>query len=94
MNIVKVDGPNTDHKVLLYALSTCGHCKRVKEFMSSNGIAYEYIDVDKASKEDQREIIMFMKDKKLPIGFPLTMIDDNEPITGFRPEDFKKVLGL
>jgi glutaredoxin len=78
----------------MYALSTCGWCKKTKAFFRDNGISFEYIDVDKSSSEEKREIIKILKEKKIPLGFPVTFIDDEKIIRGFKPDELKEVLGL
>lgn len=83
-----------DHKVFIYALSTCGWCKRTKKFMHDHGIAYEYIDVDEASREEKHEIGNSLKEKNIPLGFPITVIDDDVVIRGYQPDEFKEALGL
>jgi glutaredoxin len=91
---IKVGGSNTDHKVFLYALSTCGWCKMTKSFLKENGVAYEYIDVDRASSDEKREIGRILKEKKVPLGFPITVIDDKIIISGFKPGEIKEALDL
>ena len=94
MTVVKVEGSKRGHKVFLYALSTCGWCKLTKKFMGDQGLAYEYIDVDEASSEEKREIGSFLKEKNIPLGFPITIIDDEIIISGYKPDKFREVLGL
>ena len=83
-----------DHKVFIYALSTCGWCKLTKQFMGDQGCAYEYIDVDLASSEEKREIGSFFKERNIPLGFPATIIDDEIIISAYRPDKFKEALGI
>jgi len=94
MNVIKVEGENDDHKVFIYALSTCGWCKRTKQFFSDNGIAYEYVDVDSATMDEKREIGKRLQELNIPLGFPVTVIDDETVISGFKPDDFTEALGL
>ena len=94
LEFTKIEGEKKDHKVSMYALSTCGWCKKTKAFFRDNGISFEYIDVDKSSSEEKREIIKILKEKKIPLGFPVTFIDDEKIIRGFKPDELKEVLGL
>jgi glutaredoxin len=41
----KVDGKDVGD-IKMFALSTCGWCKKTKAFLSDHGIAYSYVDVD------------------------------------------------
>ena len=94
MNVIKVEGKKDTHKVFIYALTTCGWCKKTKEFFGENGVAYEYVDVDKATMDDKREIGSRLQELDVPLGFPVTVIDEETVISGYRPDDFTEALGL
>mgnify|MGYP006292120273 CR=1 FL=1 len=93
MEKVKVEGSKKDKKVFLYTLSTCGWCKKTKDFLKENNIEYEYIDVDKCSRDEQKKIIQELRDKKVPAAFPIIMIDD-KTISGFKQKQLSKELDL
>jgi glutaredoxin-like protein NrdH len=94
MDIYKVDGKNTQHNVLIYALSTCVWCKMTKQFLKDNGIAYEYVDVDLCSEEDKQKIRDRIQKLGGPLSYPTTVIDDKTIIPGFRKDLLKKELQL
>lgn len=94
MGKIKVDGENRSHDVFIYALSTCGWCKKTKQFLKDNGIEYEYLDVDTATSEERRAAIKNLRDKKAPLGFPVTIVDDEAVISGYDPGALKEALGL
>ena len=94
METMIVDGTNSENKVFLYTLSTCGWCKKLKTFLSENSVRYEYIDLDKCTKEDQVEAVEELKAKKLPIAFPITLINEETVIQGFKKDDIVEALGL
>ncbi|UCH57678.1 MAG: glutaredoxin family protein [Candidatus Bathyarchaeota archaeon] len=94
MTIKRVEGGRTDHKVFIYALSTCGWCKRTKDFLKEKNVAYEYMDVDQATREEKREVGEFLKERNVPLGFPVTVIDDETVISGYKPEALAEALGL
>jgi glutaredoxin len=94
LTTIKVDGGKSDHKVLLFALSTCGWCKRTKEFLRENDVAFEYIDVDKSTYEEKREVGRLLKEWDAQLGFPVTVVDNEVVITGFKPDEFSEALGL
>ncbi len=80
--------------VLLYTLSTCGWCKKLKTLLEENNVKYEYIDLDKCSKDDQVEAVEELKAKKLPVAFPITVINDETVIQGFKKDQIVEALGL
>ncbi len=94
METMIVDGTNSENKVFLYTLSTCGWCKKLKTFLSENSVRYEYIDLDKCTKEDQVEAVEELKAKKLPVAFPITVINEDTVIQGFKKDDIVEALGL
>jgi glutaredoxin len=89
-----VVGENKGHKVFLYALSTCGWCKKTKQFLKDNKIEYEYLDVDTASSENRRKAIDEIKARKVSLGFPIIIIDDETIISGYKPEAIAEALEL
>jgi glutaredoxin len=94
MPFTKVEGENKGHKVILYALSTCGWCKKSKQFLIDNNIEFEYLDVDKASQEEREQAINELKARKAPIGFPIIIINGERLIVGFRVNELRETLGL
>lgn len=94
MDTVKVDGKNKKKKVILYTLSTCGWCKRTKQYLKDNDVAYEYMDLDKCSKEEQREAVEDLKRRNAPVAFPAIIIDDETLISGFKKDAIAEALGL
>ena len=94
MNTVKVEGKKKKNKVFLYTLSTCGWCKMTKQYLKDNDIAYEYLDVDKCSKEEQQEAIEDLKRRNAPMSFPGIIINDKTIISGFKKYAVAEALGL
>jgi glutaredoxin-like protein NrdH len=94
MPITKVEGENRDHRVFLYALSTCGWCKKTKQFLNDNGVEYEYLDVDTAGKEEKEEAIKELRARKAPLGFPIIVVDGERLIVGYRVDELREALSL
>ncbi len=92
MNISKVEGSNTKHKVFVYALSTCVWCKMTKQFLKDNNIAFEYVDVDLCGDEDKTKIRQDIQKRGGVLSYPTTIIDDKELVTGFRKDLLKEKL--
>jgi glutaredoxin len=94
MPILKVEGTKKDHKVFLYALSTCGWCKKTKQLLSENDVEYEFLDVDKSTSEERKNAISEIKSHKVPLGFPVTIIDNEKVISGYKENAIKAALNL
>ncbi|MGC8896526.1 MAG: glutaredoxin family protein [Candidatus Bathyarchaeia archaeon] len=94
MNLVKVQGKNKRHKVLVYALSTCAWCKLTKQFLKDNEIEYEYVDVDLSTSEDKEKIRKDILKRKGDLSYPAIIIDDKILINGFRKDKLKEILEI
>ncbi len=94
MQFSKVSGKKSDHKVILYALSTCVWCKLTKQFLSDNGVAYEFVDVDLLEDNDKSQVHKAILDKGGSLSYPTTIIDDKTLINGFRKDQLKEALGV
>lgn len=94
MNVSKVQGNNKNHKVFVYALSTCVWCKMTKQFLQDNDIAFEYVDVDLVDDDDKARIRKDIQKKGGTLSYPTTIVDDKTVITGFRKDQLKEALGI
>jgi glutaredoxin len=94
MQFSKVSGKKNQHKVILYALSTCAWCKMTKQFLKDNDIEFEYVDVDLCEEEDKQKIRQHIQSKGGPLSYPTIIVDDKVLITGFRKDKLKEALGI
>jgi glutaredoxin len=90
----KVSGKKNDHKIIVYALSTCVWCKMTKQFLNDNGVAYEFVDVDLLDDDAKDKVRQAIMNKGGSLTYPTTIVDDKEVITGFRKDKLKEVLGV
>ena len=81
MQIIKVPGSNNKHKVLMYAISTCGWCKRAKRLLNALDVEYEYVDIDLVTNEDRRKIRLDIQSRGGRLLFPTLIIDDKLLLT-------------
>jgi len=93
MDVVKVPGDRKDHQVFVYALSTCGWCKRTKKFLKDNKVHHEYVDVDMAGPEDRKKIESDLR-KWNCHAYPAVLVDGKKLIIGFKADEIKEALGL
>jgi glutaredoxin-like protein NrdH len=94
MKFSNVSGKKSQHKVVLYALSTCAWCKMTKQFLKDNNIEYKYVDVDLCEEEDKQKIRQHIQSKGGPLSYPTIIIDDKVLITGLRKDKLKEALGI
>jgi glutaredoxin-like protein NrdH len=81
-------------KVKLFALSTCGWCKKTKRFLDDNNVDYEYEYVDLLSGDERARSQEEMGHWNPRRTFPTIVVDDQEVIVGFKEERLREVLGL
>ena len=92
MDIEHVDGKDKG-KVMLYALSTCGWCKKTKELLNSLGVAYDYAYIDLLRGREQDDAIKEIKQFNPACNFPTLVIDNDKCIVGFNEDDIREALG-
>jgi glutaredoxin-like protein NrdH len=91
MNVEHVPGKNIG-SVMLYALSTCGWCRKTKELLNNMGIEYDYVFVD-LLKGNEKDTIMQTVEKWNPgCTFPTLVINNNKCIVGYREEEIREAV--
>ncbi len=94
MEFSKVSGKKNNHKVTVFALSTCVWCKLTKQFLSDNSVEYQYVDVDLLEEDDKRKVHETIMSKGGSLSYPTTIVDDKTVITGFRKDKLQEALEL
>ncbi len=79
--------------VMIYALSTCSHCRAAKRFLDDCNINYQCEEVDLLKGEERKTAIEDVKKVNPACSFP-TIIIDGTVIVGFREDEMRKALGL
>ena len=78
--------------VLLFALSTCAMCKRVKMLLKDIEVEYEYIDVDLLPRDEKEKAKIEMRKWDPRCPFPMLVVNKTKCIIGDEPEQIKKAL--
>jgi len=85
---------NNRGKIMLYALSTCGWCKKTKDLLNNLGIEYSYIFVDLLDEPDKENVMDDVRKWNPACSFPTIVINNKECIVGFKEDEIKEALGL
>jgi glutaredoxin len=88
-----VDGKNRKNKVVLYALSTCGWCKKTKALLKELDCEYSYVDVDLLDKTDMEKVDDEVKKWNPAKTYPTIVINDKTCVVGYDPDKIRKNLG-
>ena len=81
-----------EKKVYLYALSTCGWCRKTKALLQELGVEYDFVDVDLSDgpeRDRAREELATLNPRR---SFPTLVIGD-VVVVGFDAGKIKKALG-
>ena len=92
MEWIHINGINRG-TVHLYALSTCGHCKRTKDLLNEMGIEYSYIFVDTLASDDINEVMQTVEKYNPRGSFPTLVIDEGKTcIVGYHEDQIREAL--
>ncbi len=92
MSMKHVDGENKG-KVVLFALSTCGWCKKTRMLLEDLGTEYDYIYVDLLQGEERQEVVQQLEKWNPQRSFPTMVINNEETIVGFNEDKVREILG-
>lgn len=93
LEFVYMDGENVPGDITVYALSTCGFCKRALEFLRENSIKFRYIYIDKLPVDVKTSVKTELRDKSgKNVAFPFVVIDGNKYLVGFVVDEWKREL--
>jgi glutaredoxin len=90
-----VDGSVDAGDVTIYALSTCGFCKRALAFLRENSIKFKYIyfdDLQGDVKSEIREHLIGTFNETL--RFPFLVHNNERCLVGFDEDEWKSLLGI
>jgi glutaredoxin-like protein NrdH len=95
LSYIDVAGSRSDHEIIIYALSTCGFCKRALSYLDGKGVSYRYVYMDQIPLETKNTAKKELKERfKADVAFPFAVIDGEKHLVGFIEPDWAKTLGL
>jgi glutaredoxin-like protein NrdH len=80
--------------VKLYALSTCGWCRKARAFLDDNDIHYDVVYVDLLDKDEKEQVLTEVRKWNPRTSFPTIVVDDAESVAGFKEQRLREILGL
>ena len=91
MQKMRVEGSDCG-PVMLYTLSTCIWCKKMKDLLQEMNVGYEYIDVDLLQGEERERAIEELKRFNPGCSFPSLVVDNSQCIVGYDETRVKEAL--
>lgn len=88
----EVAGSIKDHDLVLFAISTCPHCRNARNFLDNNDIAYRFVYLDLLKGDEQREVLSKAEQYNPRRSFPTLVIDDDQVLVGFTEQDWRSNL--
>jgi glutaredoxin-like protein NrdH len=80
--------------VKLYALSTCGWCRKTKALLDDSDLEYDLVYVDLLDKEEKEKILVEVRKWNPRCSFPTVVIDNKESVAGFKEARLRELLGI
>jgi glutaredoxin len=77
--------------IFLFAISTCGWCRKTKNLFNELGLEYSYIDVDLLDPQAKREVVEEVARWNPSTSYP-TIVINNRSIVGFQEDEIRKAV--
>ena len=87
-----IEGQNKG-KLVLFALSTCGWCKKTRALIEDLNADYNYVYVDLLKGEERDEVVEMVKKWNPQVSFPTLVINDEKTIVGFKEDEIREAIG-
>ncbi|MGD2064977.1 MAG: glutaredoxin family protein [Dehalococcoidia bacterium] len=91
MTLVHIPGRKS-RRIMLYALSTCGWCRKTKKLLDDLGVEYDYEYVDQLQGDEKDEAVRKVREWNPSCSFPTLVLDDNKCIVGYREDEIREAL--
>jgi len=89
------EGIHDRHEVTVYALSTCGFCKKALDFLRYHKVKFRYVYVDMLNFDVKQDLKNALADRyRERVVFPFIIVDENTCSAGFVEEQWRKILSL
>ncbi len=77
--------------IMLYALSTCGWCRKTKSLLNELAVEYDYVDVDQLDDQPRVEALDRVRVLNPNSTFP-TIVVNGRAIIGHREDELREAL--
>jgi glutaredoxin-like protein NrdH len=81
-----------DHQVVMYGLSTCGWCAKMKAFLEQEHPDFDLIYVDQLTGEERENALAELRKWNPATTFPTVIVDRENVVIGYQPDRVKGAL--
>lgn len=89
-----IAGSHSEREIVFYGLSTCIWCRRTRQFLEEQGVAFDFVYVDLLKGQERAEAVEQVRRWNPAVSFPTIVLDDEQCVVGYKTDDLKEVLGL
>jgi glutaredoxin len=93
MDWTRVDGDDKG-EIRLFALSTCGWCRKTKKLLDELGVSYDYSNVDLLTGVERDQAMKELQGWNPRRSFPTVVVNGTDVVVGFKPDQVRELLGL
>lgn len=91
INFIEEDGKIATNELTVFALSTCGFCRRGINFLRENEVKFRYVYIDKMDFEKKSILKKDLQEKfNKRIAFPFLVCNDDKACVGFVESEWRK----
>lgn len=84
--------PGEDGTPLMYALETCRHCRKTREFLDENKVKYHLVYVDQYTGEARSNLMDKVRTYNPRGSFPTVVLPGGKTVVGFREQLLREAL--
>lgn len=89
-----VAGVHNEHHVQFYGISTCIWCRKTRQYLEENSVAFDFVYVDLLEGDEREAVKDRVRVWNPRVSFPTVVIDEQECIIGFKTEELRERLKL
>ncbi len=79
-------------KIVIYALSTCGWCKKTRELLDELGVTYDYAYLDHLEGDEKETAKDEVKEWNPKCSFPTLVFGGEKCIVGFKEDEIREAI--
>lgn len=84
--------PGEDGLPFMFALTTCRHCKKTKEYLDTNDAKYHLLYVDEFNGKDRSDLMDKVRSYNPRGSFPTIILPGGKVVVGFREQLLREAL--